>query len=523
MITKDFILEYFYKDGIINKSRCAENYLRKHNLYDELMSYYNDSLSIRETIFRIINDLDTRPKCKICGKTLEFKNGGFATYCCAKCRNNDPEVKLKNSEGVSKSLTKLYQDKGNEIKEKRSNTIKEKYGVKCISPFGVKDIRDKAKETIRERYGVDNIFILDEFRNSRENSQRLSIELQKEYGYNIEYVIDNDEYKIKVFNGCPIHGDIIVPISVFNNRTKPERRNNTELCLICNPLRNQESGIERKIKNILDKLNVEYIQHNKKILGNKRELDFYLPEYKIAIECNGIYWHSGEISKNNHIWKYNRCKELGIRLIYLWEDTIYNETDKVENYLKSILGKNKKIFARNCQIKEITNKESKEFLQKYHLQGNVNATIRIGLFYNNELMQVITLGKYRKCVNSKHVNNEYELYRFCTKGVYSVVCGVSKLLKYFINSYKPSKIISYASKDISEGNVYEKVGFSLISENEFGYFYINSKTGERKHRYSLRKDKIDDNSGRTADEILLEKYWLKCYNLGNLKYELKIF
>ena len=30
MITKDFILEYFYKDGIINKSRCAENYLRKH-------------------------------------------------------------------------------------------------------------------------------------------------------------------------------------------------------------------------------------------------------------------------------------------------------------------------------------------------------------------------------------------------------------------------------------------------------------------------------------------------------------
>ena len=82
MITKDFILEYFYKDGTINKSRCAENYLKKHNLYDELMSYYNDSLSIRETIFRIINDLDTRPKCKICGKTLEFKNGSGIRLLC---------------------------------------------------------------------------------------------------------------------------------------------------------------------------------------------------------------------------------------------------------------------------------------------------------------------------------------------------------------------------------------------------------------------------------------------------------
>ena len=63
------------------------------------------------------------------------------------------------------------------------------------------------------------------------------------------------------------------------------------LCPICNPERNHQTSIETIMKDILDKLNIEYIQHDRKLIGPK-ELDFYLNNYKIAIECNGTYWHS---------------------------------------------------------------------------------------------------------------------------------------------------------------------------------------------------------------------------------------
>ena len=218
--------------------RCSKSYLVKHNLYDDLINYYNDSTSINETIYRIVNNIDIRPVCKICGKPVKFTNGKFPTYCCPKCRNNDPDVIAKNKAGVSKSLKEVYQKRGGEIKNKRKETLKEKYGIETASPFGITQFQDKAKETIKQKYGVDNVLRLSQFRNTREYWQYRSIKLQKLYGYNIEYIIDeNGETKILVKNGCNIHGDVVVSLSTFNNRTRLDRKNYTVLCPICNPLK----------------------------------------------------------------------------------------------------------------------------------------------------------------------------------------------------------------------------------------------------------------------------------------------
>jgi hypothetical protein len=141
MISRDFVISQFLNSSHkIIAQRCLKSYLIKHNLYDELLNYYNDSDSIHETIYRIIYNINSKPVCKMCRRPVKFTNGEFPTYCCPKCRNNDPAVIAKNKASVSKSLKEVYQKRGNEIKNKRKHTIKERYGVETDTPFGIKEV-----------------------------------------------------------------------------------------------------------------------------------------------------------------------------------------------------------------------------------------------------------------------------------------------------------------------------------------------------------------------------------------------
>lgn len=525
MMTNSEIKTYIF-ENLINKethkiisSRANKSWLEKRGMYNIISSYYSDSESLKETIYRIIHDINIRPTCKMCGRPVKFASE-FSKYCSPKCRNTDPEIIAKNSASVSKSLKAAYLERGEEIKKKRAATLKTNYGIETPSPFAIKEIQDKIKSTNIERYGVDNVFRLSENRSNREFWQNYSIEYQKKLGYDIEYVYDPEikNYKIKVKNCCKIHGDVIMDLSVFGNRTKPSRKNTTVLCPICNPLRNPETSIETIIKNFLIENNINFEIHNKTII-KPYELDFYLPDYNLAIECNGVYWHSGKKCIERHQLKYDMCKKQNIQLMYFWEDQIINSANIIYSILKSKLNLNEKIYARNCVIKEISSKESKEFINEYHLQGNVNASIRFGLFYNNELIQVMTFGKLRKCLNQKSKDGYFELYRLCSKSGITVVGGASKLLNYFIKKYSPIEIISYASKDISNGNIYKTLGFNYDGETNCGFFYVTDDY-QRKNRFSLRKSVVDDGTGRTADHIIGDLGYFKCYDLGTYKFKM---
>jgi hypothetical protein len=519
---KDIIIEQLVKDNKIIPARTNEKWLRDHGLFEQLKNYYTDSLSMYETIYRIINDIDIRPVCKSCGKPVKFAGGVFSTFCSAKCRNNDPDVLQKNKDGVSKALKECYKQRGDEIKETRRKTNMERYGIDSYSLFDSSIYQQKAKETIKEKYGVDNVLKLQKYHDKSNISNRLkSIKLQQNRGYDIDYINVDGEFKILLKNGCNIHGDIIIDQSLFNNRTKEERRDYMVLCPYCNPLKNPETSIETEIKNILNDLNIKYEQHNR-ILIHPYELDFYLPDFNVAIECNGIFWHSGEDNGKRLLLKQKLCYENNIRLLYFWENDIHQKSDIIKSYLKSICGLNEKIYARKCIVKEIDAKTSKDFINANHLQGNINASIKLGLYYNNKLVEVMTFGKLRKCLGSKSIDNEYELYRLCSLSGYTVVGGASKLLKYFIDNYKPNKIITYCANDISTGNIYEKIGFKFVQDCGAGYCYINKRTGERKNRFTLRKSVVDDGSGRSEVEINYANGWLKCYDTGNKKYEIII-
>ena len=234
----------------------------------------------------------------------------------------------------------------------------------------------------------------------------------------------------------------------------------------------QEVELSDYIKSLL-KLDETFITNNRNVLDNN-ELDIYIPDRKIAIEYDGLYWHNElHKDKNYHLNKTNLCNEKGIRLIHIFEDEWLYKKDIVKSRLKNLFHINdEKIYARKCVIKEVSYKKCNDFLNENHIQGMCVSKYRYGLYYENELVSLMTFGKLRKNLNGNGTQDEFELLRFCNKMNTSVVGGASRLLKHFIKTLHPKTIISYADRRWSDGHLYETLGFEHTHDSKPSYFYV---------------------------------------------------
>jgi len=177
------------------------------------------------------------------------------------------------------------------------------------------------------------------------------------------------------------------------------------------------------------------------------------------------------------------------------------------------LGKtNTKIYARKCEIKEITNNNLiREFLDKNHIQGFVGSSVKLGLYFNDELVSLMTFGKNRLGIG-KIQKYDFELLRFCNKLNTNVIGGASKLFKFFTNNYNPNKIVSYADRSYSNGKLYEKLNFIKDHTTRSGYHYVVDKV--RRHRFNFRKNKLKGVG--TEHEIMLSNNIHRIYNSGHI-------
>jgi hypothetical protein len=264
------------------------------------------------------------------------------------------------------------------------------------------------------------------------------------------------------------------------------------------------------------------IQGDRTILHGK-ELDIYIPDKKLAIEFNGTYWHSTVYKdKNYHQEKSLECLKQGVQLIHIFEyEWINSDTKgKIISLLQHRLGSSEEtVFGRFITIKEIDSDDCAEFLEKYHLQGATPSQIKIGAFYNNELIGVMTFGTPR--FNS---NYEYELIRLAWKSGLKAVGGTEKLFNYFIENYKPTSIISYCNLAKFSGEVYQRLGFKLDGTGLTvpNYVWVNSVNNDVLTRYQTQKQKLIDSGlgdlGNTEDEIMENLGYFKIYDAGNLKF-----
>ncbi len=498
----------FTKTHNLNNRICIDswwinrNLIQKKNEIIDLTNYLPVTSSITERVYHIYHGYTSIKKC-YCGNDVTFLNfkSGYRNYCSLSCSHQSEErnEKIKKNSNVQKMLEtskKTNQAKYGKDYFFQTSQFKAKANETKISLYKDQNYNntDKRKETCLERYGkehsaqVQDVITKIQATKSKKYPQLRDSEWLKKENKTKSITQIADEMNVAyrtVYLWFKKHN--VVP-NFFSSDFGKE---------------------QQELQDFVTSLNVE-VQINDRNVISPKELDIYLPEHNVAIEYNGIYWHSED--KKRHLTKYNLCKEKNIHLIQIWDVEWKTKKDIVKSIIKNKLGMSQKIHARKCKIVSIDSSIAKKFLDDNHIQGNVNSSVRLGLMFENELVSVMTFGKSR--FDKKYT---HELLRFCNKLNTNVVGSFSKLLKHALNTVDMKTIQTFCDIRIFDGTVYEKNGFSFERQSTPGYFYY--KSGLIKSRYEFQKHKLIDllpvfDPTMSESDNCAANGWLRCWDCG---------
>lgn len=483
---------------------------------------------------------------------LGFRFCGVSTTCaCAKANHS-----LK----ISQAKSKMSQEQIADTNGKRKATMIKKFGVEfnsqlpavkqkkvdtCIAKYGVAtnllaaESQQKIKQTLISRFGVENPM---QAASILEKAQATNLE---KYGNICSAQAPTmraamkashlEKFGVGLFHGNRYTKD---QTELLTDRGLIEKEVNEHGVLATAkkfsihpdritfrldswgiPYNKSFTQIEDFVKKILDKHGIEYSYRNRKIIA-PYEMDFVIESKKIAIEVGGLYWHSEKhVDAGYHLMKLNKANAAGYTLITIFSDEIEKTPGIVKSRIEHILGMatQDKIHARKCIIREIDSAASKEFLIRTHIQGNAASTVKLGAFYNDQLVAVMTFSGNRKFTGDK--SEYYELVRFSTSGP---IAGIaSKMFTYFIRSYSPMKVVSYADRRWSEGKVYNNLGFKLTRTSTPNYWY-SLDCNTRLHRYNFTKSslvKAGADSTKTEKVLMQEAGYVRIWDCGTLRFE----
>lgn len=497
-------------------------------LYDVISTYPGNTVS--EQVYNYLN-----PGKNVCdrgmNKIFNSINNGYRfcgkTSDC-QCARESVSKKCKESKN-SYTPEQII-----EINEKRNKTTYEKYGVYNNGQIPsaiqtrkelyndaakVAEITARVKYTKLQRYGNENY----------NNIEKTKITWDEKY--NVDYWVerfDNESYytlhdktmmeeMVMQFSPIEIAKNLNVhPQTVYKYLNKHGIRDP------------YKSMAELEIVGFLNLLGIyNIIRNTRKLLPSGKEIDIYLPDFNLAIEYDGVYWHHEDIphiTRTYHMDKYNQCAALGIQLITIFSTFWNDKKHIVKQLLINKLGINtNRIHARKCIIKTLQNVETKQFLNDNHIQGYTTASINLGLYHNGELVSVMSFGLCNSRIGIGKKEDGHELIRYATSA--RVVGGASKLLSYFIKNYNPTKIVSYSNNEWSMGTMYDKLGFTLERNIKPSYCYISPNSSKMYHRFNFSKQKLIKkgyDKHLTEREITRQLGLMKLWDCGKKRWILNI-
>lgn len=402
-------------------------------------------------------------------KDEEAKNEMLSKVSKAYKERTGYEHNFKNPDEVKRYIGIKRQKYGDAVNsKKREQTNLNKYGVKSL--LEKKEVRQKGIDAIVEKYGYIN-----------STRQHITDDVQK--------IMDNKSIFIDYISNIPYESRTITIIANKLNlayTTVEHILNKYE----CKDLINYAtSTFEIEVRNFLNSNNIEFICNARNIIS-PLELDLYIPEYNVALECNGTYWHS-DLDKNYHYNKSKLCEEKGIRLIHIWEHEWNNDRQKLilKNIILNACNKNiNRLYARNLNVKVINSNKMKDFFDTNNIQGFRGGKFAICLvdkntdeIYMSYMMGNAYFGKGKY---------EWEVIRGATKLGYTVVGGASKIFNYFINEYSPSNCVYYVDYNYFNGNSLKNLPNMeyIKTQISFKNYWVNS--GVVKNREPLRHKEI---------------------------------
>ena len=402
------------------------------------------------------------------------------------------------------------------IVDKLNNTIMALYN--SVWYYQSEDFKEKYKKTMMERYGVEHALKSPDIVNKvMESITRNSIKkhgtkspMQKHYtdiGKQLlndpelfqEYLDKYTVYELQEIFGCK-SSTIYEYVKQFN---------------LTIPIRTG-SSYENILSEILTENGIDHVRQDRTIIPPK-EIDIFIPSANLAIEINGLYWHSDKFKdKNYHYSKWKECHDNGIQLLSIMEDEFVNRSNTWISKILHICNKSKeRIHARKCDIVELGKDGVYDFVEKYHLQGFSLAKHYYGAYYDNELVAMMSFTNTRN-------NKEIQMNRFCLKnGV--VISGIAnRLLKAYITDYDINEIVTYSDNRYSDGGIYRQMGFEMVNTIPPDYSYV--KGMERLHKSGFKKSNIAskfgmDMSTKTEREAMEELGFVRIYDCGKVKWK----
>ena len=520
------------KNNKLQCQLCGLKYKRYDSLAKHISRGHNQSIELYYNRFMLV-DIN-EGKCKVCNSKTSFSSleKGYCKYCSPKCVSVSPEVRnsfkntcinkynvehptkfldinKKQKEGINKAI----KERGSEIIEKRKETCRKKYNVDYITQTEfIKDAIRKSIKIMKESgifKDLQNKKFLTYYNNIfKERMEKILVDR------NLELIgVYQKAHNLSKFK-CTKCGYEFEELWMSIQQGKE--------CPSCNPKSNSLSKPEDDLSEFIKNLGFQIERNNRRFI-KPFELDIIIKSDKVAFEYCGLRWHSEEFInlKTYHKYKLERCLEKGFRLITINEDEWLYKKDIVENKIRYLLKKNitnTKIYARQCSIKEIDPKIKNEFLDKFHLQGRDSSVVKLGLFYNNILVSVMTFSHGNISKGSISEKNIWELNRFCSDYNYIVVGSASKLLTHFKRNYDWKEIFSYADRRWSNGDLYYKLGFELSHITSPNYWYI--KNCKRYHRFALRK-RLGEPKNIPEWLLRYREGYERIWDCGNYKFIMK--
>ena len=386
----------------------------------------------------------------------------------------------------------------NAAKVKRSATNKKVYGVENIGQTTlakaahftayqnknkVQEILSRMQSTCMKKYGVNNVANIPEMATKRAESKKQNMITQYGRAHETQIHISDENYQVLIdkdkFSEMLLQLGRIEMAKKLGVAVTTISRHHNQFGL--NIISQFTSSYEFEINEWLHSMNIE--SKKDKTICKPKEIDFYIPSMNLAIEFDGLYWHSENQGKNRnyHFAKSKQCREQKIQLIHIFEDEWTNKKDVCKSIISGYLNKTTQtISARKCTIQEISNKEMKPFLDKNHLQGNTNASKNIVLIYENEIVAGMSFGKPRY-----NKNIEWELLRLVTKCNTHIIGGTQKLWNHFLKTIQPNSVVSYCDRRWFTGRIYEILKFTKRAEAKPTYWYTDYE--KRFHRSKFTK------------------------------------
>ena len=518
----------YRKDSAVN-GRCNEvAWWDKKGLANlrtrifEVTSFLSTETPINVRLYHITNNISDIPRCSREGCTNPVKwqvsTTSYSERCSPKCtalehrkfgsENNFSRSAVKNKINATNllrygaenyALTSEFTDRmkhrhsimseadKNMIQRKRVATNLDKYGT--TTPLLNDSVQQKIKETLIEKYGVDSPL------KSPDILRKVAATTMGRYGCDMSDELANNrtdlvwladqlaQYSVNTI--AEMHGVSYGTILKIYAAAGYDFTTTSSF----------EQGIVNCVRSIS---NTTVVTNDRSVLSGK-EIDIYLPELNLGIECDGVYWHGEANGKDRHyhLGKTTAALAAGVKLIHVFDTDWKHKQNIVVNRLKVILNNTCGLHGRKCHLVRVSVSAEREFLQDNHLQGYTHSAVCYGLVHNDELVMLMSFGKSR--YNKKY---EWELMRLATKGNYVVHGGAHKLFKRFTDEIGPESIISYCDRRWFTGEIYRRLRFSFLHNAAPNYFYLEAD-GSLSSRVTYQKHKLSRMLG-TFDPALTE-------------------